>query len=178
MYLLIVLIAFISAPSGLAQESAQSTVPVVAIQYGPVHACKYKCICLGSDYGYFINWPDNGTHEIHVYEKKPARIASLATMDDLLEWAGRIPEGVNVDWLRMCGSTCAGVAPEKLEQLQRVFVERKIHLTDLDDGNFPICTCESKDKKMFRDMDEARKWMTEHPGAEYFRSGKRIKPVH
>jgi hypothetical protein len=178
MSLFFTLIVCMSAAEPGTQGVSDETVPVIAIEYGPSHANKFRCECLGSDYGYFIDWPDNQSPQLYVYEKKPARIARLASMDELLAWAAKLPEGACVAQIRTCGSTCAGVPPEKAEELKRNFADRKIRLSGEKEGNFPICTCESVGKTMFKSMDEAKQWLRAHPDAEYLAAGGASGPVH
>lgn len=159
------------------EEAPKEVVPIAVLEYGREYDYKQRCKCLTNDYGYFINWVENEEPELYVYQKKPARIARLKSMDELLAWAKKLPEASDVDWITTCGSTRGGVPQEKLDELQRIFTERKIHLTDTEDGNFTICICESIRQQMFTNIKEAREWMKNHPDAEYRVAGRRFDPL-
>ena len=176
MPIVMAILAGLTVPDGEVCTAADIMAPIMAFEYAKTHNPGTVCVCLSNDYGFFINWPDAALPEIYLYEKKPARITLVTSVDEFLKWIASLPEDATLDWIRTCDGTCAGMPEEKTRHLQRILEGRKRHLTSTEDGNFVVCTCESIHRTRFKDIDEARKWMDEHPDAVYEVAGKRYVP--
>ena len=152
----------------VSDESAQLVMPIVAVQYRTAHQPENRCHCLNSDYGFYINWSDHTAPDIRVYEKNAKVIRSLSTAEELLDWLRSVPEEEAVHWVKTCGSTTMGMPLEANAELQHIIEKRKLCIKE----GFGICTCESIERRFFRNLKEALDWMDTHQDAEYIIDGK------
>jgi hypothetical protein len=104
---------------------------------------------LANDHGFLINWLDNEEPELYLYDKPANRIVMTRDFDEFLVGLGNFPRGAKVDRIRGCAITAAGMSEEDKARLDDVIESKELKLTGIDDGNYPMCTCETTHVRRF-----------------------------
>lgn len=104
-----------------------------------------ETVYLPNDYGFLITWNDTEQPQFYLYEKSPPRIRIVDDFDTFLAELKKFPDGAEVDWIRNCASLYWAMPLEQQARLRKALKSKEFELTDHNDNNFVICTCESKD---------------------------------
>lgn len=102
-----------------------------------------ELVYLANDYGFLIYWPDNMEPELYIYDKPANRIKMTSDFSAFLSDLRHFPKGPKVDRIRGCAITAAGMPQDHKERLNEVTEAREFTLTNSDDGNFGVCSCET-----------------------------------
>jgi hypothetical protein len=100
-------------------------------------------VYLPNDYGFLIDWVDNTEAELYIYDKPAQRIKMTSDFANFLSELQQFPNGIKVDQIHGCATTAAGMSQEQKSQLNELIQKKKFILTDVDDGNYPFCSCET-----------------------------------
>jgi hypothetical protein len=104
---------------------------------------KTTVVYLANDYGFLIQWLDNQPPMLFVYNKPANSIQVTSDFNVFLKHLKALPSGVLLDRKRGCSITALGMSKKQKSQLKQVIKEKKFILTDINKGNYPICTCET-----------------------------------
>ena len=105
-----------------------------------------KVVHLPNDHGYLIKWDDVEPPAFYLYNRPAGRITRTLDFTEFLAGLKELPTGVKVDRIRGCAGGFSWAMPRaERQQVQAVLEEKRFRLTDEADGNFVICTCETKD---------------------------------
>lgn len=102
-----------------------------------------EVVYLANNYGFLIHWLDNQLPKLFVYNKPANSIQVSSDFNIFLKHLKALPSGVQIDRKRGCSITAAGMSEEQKSQLEQVIKEKKFILTDINEGNFTVCTCET-----------------------------------
>jgi hypothetical protein len=100
-------------------------------------------VYLPNDYGFLIYWLDNKKPELYLYDKPANKIEMTSDFSVFLSGLQRFPNGIKLDRIRGCAITAGGMPEEYKERLNEVIKAKEFRLTDSDDGNFGVCSCET-----------------------------------
>lgn len=114
-------------------------------------------VYLPNDYGFMIIWPDNQEPELYIYDKPAHMIKMTNEFPVFIEDLRQFPDAVKVDRIRSCGITSAGMSVEYKDILNDVIENKKFTLTDIEDGNFGVCTCESSYVHRYKTINDIKK---------------------
>ena len=102
-----------------------------------------ELVYLANDYGFLIYWVDNHKAELYLYDKPANTIEMTSDFSEFLSGLERFPNGVKLDRIRGCAITAAGMPEEYKDRLNDTIKAKEFRLTDMDDGNFGVCSCET-----------------------------------
>ena len=102
-----------------------------------------ELVYLPNDYGFLIFWLDNKKPELYLYEKPANKIQMTRDFSEFLSSLQRFPNGVKVDRIRGCAITALGMPEEYKGRLNNIIKAKGFRLTNADDGNFGVCSCET-----------------------------------
>ena len=102
-----------------------------------------EVVYLPNDYGFLIFWVDNEKPELYLYDKPANKIEMTSDFSKFLSGLQRFPNGVKLDRIRGCAITAGGMPEEYDDRLDDIIKAKQFTLTDLDDGNFTVCSCET-----------------------------------
>lgn len=114
-----------------------------------VYKDRTELVFLPNDYGFLIQWIDHKKPEFYLYNKPANKIQMTNVFSDFLASLQCFPNSVKVDWILGCGITAQGMAEDYKHQLDEIIKAKKLNLTDLNDGNFSVCSCETSAVRMF-----------------------------
>jgi hypothetical protein len=126
---------------GCCYQEHKSTEPLIIMK--KVYRDKTEHVYLPNDYGFLIHHVDNMTPEYYLYDKPTHKIKLTSDFSEFLAGLRKFPRGVKVDRIHGCATTAGGMSEKNKRQLQKVIKARKFKLTDMDDGNYTVCTCET-----------------------------------
>jgi len=110
-----------------------------------------QVVCLASDYGFLVKWEKEEPPELYVYRRRDHRITCPADFAAFLAELERLPTGARVDQIhRCCASFDWGMPDAERRQLHALLVRKQFRLTGWQDGNFTICTCESRQLRLLK----------------------------
>ena len=112
-------------------------------------------VYLPNDYGFLIFWLDDKEPELYIYNKPKHRIKMTSDFSVFLSEIQHFPDGVKVDRIRGCAITAAGMPEEYKEQLNKLIQAKKLKLTDIDDGNFGVCSCETTYVRRYKTTNDS-----------------------
>ena len=122
---------FDHAPSGLA---------IAKLEYND----NTETVYLANDYGFLIQWLDNQAPNLFIYNKPANSILMTNNFQVFIKELQTFPSGIKIDRIRGCSITEMGMPEDYKNQLQKLIKDKSFYLTDSDDGNFPVCVCETK----------------------------------
>lgn len=133
------------------KHHANKSLPIMELgrQKGP------ELVYLPNDYGFLIFWLDNKEPELYIYDKPANRIKMTSDFSVFLSDIQHFPNGVKVDRIRGCAITEGGMPEEYKEQLNKVIEAKKFRLTNSDDGNFGVCSCETTYVRRYKTADNS-----------------------
>jgi len=102
-----------------------------------------ELVYLPNDYGFLIFWLDNKKPELYLYDKPANKIEMTSDFSEFLSGLRRLPNGVKLDRIRGCAITAAGMPEEYKDRLNNIIKAKGFRLTNADDGNFGVCSCET-----------------------------------
>ena len=102
-----------------------------------------ELVYLPNDYGFLIFWLDNKKPELYLYEKPANKIQMTRDFSEFLSSLQRFPNGVKVDRIRGCAITAIGMPEVYKGRLNNIIKAKGFRLTNADDGNFGVCSCET-----------------------------------
>ena len=111
-----------------------------------------KVVCLPHDYGFLIRWWEQEEPELYLYDKSCHRIVQTSDFSAFLAGLNAFPSGSRLDEITLCcGETSrAGMPREDSQRLAGVLRDKGFRLTGENDGNFNICTCESREVRLLK----------------------------
>lgn len=119
-----------------------------------VSSCKElqnKNICLPNDYGFLINWPGDTKPEFYLYNKLLKTITFTDDFTDFLDGLKQFPTGAKIDRIEKCQVPFSYYMPDaEREQLDDIIKNKRFVLTDQENNNFIICTCEYRDINLLK----------------------------
>ena len=145
-----VLIAF--GLCGGCSERRQDTTSLAIIEL--VYTDRNAIVCLPNDYGFLIQWIDGHEPEFYLYNKPSHTIQMTGDFQTFLVGLQALPDGAKVDRIRGCAITEGGMPPEYSRRLRETIAAKRFHETDVDDGNFPVCSCETLKMRRYKSADE------------------------
>lgn len=104
---------------------------------------KAKIEYLANDYGFLIQWLDNRSPKLFIYNKPAKSIRMTRNFNVFLKYLQAFPSGAKVDRKRGCGITALGMTEDHKKRLEQVIKDKQFYLTDVNDGNYGVCTCET-----------------------------------
>lgn len=117
----------------------------------------HKTEYLPNDYGFLINWPDNAKPEFYLYNKPLKSITCTSDFNEFLAGLKRFPGGAKVDCIEKCQSPFAYKMPDTAEErLWEVIKTKRYKITEQEDGNFIICTCEFSEPKLLKTAERGK----------------------
>jgi hypothetical protein len=105
---------------------------------------KTEIVYLANDYGFLIQWLDNQAPKLFTYNKPGNSIRMTNNFEVFMEELKAFPSDIKVDRIRGCSITEGGVPEVYKDRLNELIGDKSFYLTDLDDGNFPVCVCETQ----------------------------------
>ena len=102
-----------------------------------------ELVYLPNDYGFLIFWLDNKKPQLYLYDKPANKIEMTSDFSGLLSGLQRFPNGVKLDRIRGCAISAIGMPEEYKERLNNIIKAKGFRLTNSDDGNFGVCSCET-----------------------------------
>jgi len=123
-----------------------------------------EIVYLANDYGFLIYWLDNKEPELYIYNKPANKIEMTSDFSVFLSGLQRFPNGVKVDRIRGCAITAAGMPQEHKQRLNEVIKAKEFRLTNGDDGNFAVCSCETIYVRRYKSTDSAAQGIAGRPG--------------
>jgi len=115
-----------------------------------VYSDRTELVYLSNDYGFLIQWIDNSEPEFYLYNKPSRRIQMTSDFHDFLAGLKAFPNGAKVDRIRGCAITEHGMPEDYKARLRETIKAKSFHLTDQNDGNFPVCECETIKVRRYR----------------------------
>jgi hypothetical protein len=100
-------------------------------------------VYLPNDYGFLIYWLDNNEPELYTYNEPEHKINMTSDFAVFLSYLQLFPDGVKVDQIRGCGITALGMSQENKKLLEELIENKKFRLTNEDDNNWGVCSCET-----------------------------------
>lgn len=120
-------------------------------------------VYLPNDYGFLVFWLDNKKPEFYIYDKPANTIKMTSDFSVFLSEIERFPNRVKVDRIRGCAITAAGMSEEHKEQFNKLIKAKKFKLTDIDDGNIRVCSCETTYVRRYKTTNNSvQRDMTDH----------------
>lgn len=144
-------IAFLLMAFGICSgcsEKPGNTGFLVIIQL--VYKDRIELVYLPNNYGFLIQWIDHKEPEFYLYDKPSQRIQMTSNFQDFMAGLQAFPNGVNVDRIRGCAITEQGMPEDYTDRLREIIEAKRFYLTDIDDGNFPVCSCETIEVRRHR----------------------------
>jgi len=114
-----------------------------------------ELVYLANDYGFLILWIDHQKPQFYLYNKPANKIQMTGSFSDFLSGLQAFPNGVKVDRIRGCGITEQGMPENYKEQLFQIIKDKKFYLTDIEDGNFTVCECETTYVRRFNTTNKS-----------------------
>jgi hypothetical protein len=114
-----------------------------------VYKDRTEIVFLPNDYGFLIQWIDHEEPEFYLYDKPASKIQMTSVFFDFMAVLQGFPNGVKVDRIRGCGITEQGMPEDYKNRLHQIIKAKEFSLTDLDDGNYGVCSCETSAVRMF-----------------------------
>ncbi|MHC4694410.1 MAG: hypothetical protein ACYS67_16845 [Planctomycetota bacterium] len=108
-----------------------------------------ELVYLPNDYGFLIVWLDNKKPELYLYDKPANKIEMTQDFSRFLDGLQQFPDGVKLDRIRGCAITAAGISREDKARLDNIIKKKGFRLTNKDDGNFTVCTCQASYVRKF-----------------------------
>jgi hypothetical protein len=102
-----------------------------------------ELVYLPNDYGFLIFWLDNKKPELYLYDKPANKIEMTSDFSEFLSGLQRFPNVVKLDRIRGCAITALGMSEEYKVRLNNIIKAKGFRLTNSDDGNFGVCSCET-----------------------------------
>lgn len=102
-----------------------------------------ELVHLPNDYGFLIFWLDNKKPELYLYDKPANKIKMTSDFSEFLFGLQRFPNGVKLDRIRGCAVSAIGMPEEYKDRLNNIIKAKGFRLTNSDDGNFGVCSCET-----------------------------------
>jgi hypothetical protein len=122
--------------------------PIIILEYPDHSTTRY----LANDYGFLIQWPSaSEAPDIYLYDKPAHRIHHYSELESFLAELERIPDGSPVDRIRGCFITTFGMPPADGRRLTETLRRKRLRLTDEEDGNFGVCSCETTNVRLLTD---------------------------
>ncbi len=119
-------------------QSTTNSLPIMELgrKTGP------ELVYLPNDYGFLIQWASDKT-ELYLYNKPENKITYTNNFDEFFAGLQRFPNGAKVDRIRGCAITMGWVSEKMKERLNQIIKDKDFHLTDVEDGNYSVCSCET-----------------------------------
>ena len=102
-----------------------------------------ELVYLPNDYGFLIFLLDNKKPELYLYDKPANKIKMTSDFSLFLSGLQRFPNGVKLDRIRGCAISALGMPEEYKDRLNSIIKAKGFRLTNADDGNFGVCSCET-----------------------------------
>ena len=115
-----------------------------------VYRDRTRHVYLSNDYGFLIQWIDHTEPQFYLYNKPSHNIQMTSDFHDFLDGLKAFPNGVEVDRIRGCAITDQGMAEDYMIRLREIIKAKRLHLTNEDDGNFVVCSCETIKVRRYR----------------------------
>jgi hypothetical protein len=137
--IIFVLIAFVVCRGCSEEHGNTGSLALMELEYKD----RTELVYLSNDYGFLIDWIDHQEPVFYLYNKPSNRIRVTSDFFDLLAELKAFPHGVKVDRIRGCSITEQGMPEDYKVRLREIIKAKRFYLTDQDDGNFTVCTCET-----------------------------------
>lgn len=108
-----------------------------------------ETVFLPNDYGFLIMWLVGKEPKLYLYNRPANEICMTSDFSVFLAGLEKFPSGAKVDRIRGCGITEQGASEDYKHRLYEIIKAKKLYLTDIDDGNFTVCSCQTIDVRMF-----------------------------
>lgn len=104
-----------------------------------------RVVCLPHDHGFLIRWYPSEKPELYLYDKPANRIRCASDFAEFLDGLTSFPSGSKVDEISLCcgGTSKMGMSEAEFKKLREIIRQKRFHMTDHNEGNFCICTCQS-----------------------------------
>lgn len=110
-----------------------------------------KVVCLPHDYGFLVEWDKDKQPEFYVYDKKSRWATCTPDFSEFLKLLEKIPSGATVDRIEKCCAPFSwGMPNESRNKLAALLKRKSFRMAEWEDGNFGICTCESKEIRLLK----------------------------
>jgi hypothetical protein len=113
-----------------------------------------EAVFLPNDYGFLIMWVNPAKPEFYLYDKPAAQIRMTNDFSAFLAGLAKFPKRAKVDRIRGCGISALMMPEEADRRLENLIRRKRFYMTDSDDGNFGVCSCDTLDVHIFTSADE------------------------
>jgi hypothetical protein len=137
--IILVLIAFVVCIGCFEEHENTESLAIMKLVYKD----RTELVYLSNDYGFLIQWIDHQEPELYLYNKPSNKIQMTTDFFDFLVELKAFPNGVKVDRIRGCAITAQGMPEDYKVRLREIIRAKEFYLTNQDDGNFTVCTCET-----------------------------------
>jgi len=120
-----------------------------------VYKDRTESVFLPNDHGFLIQWIAHKEPKFYLYDKPASEIQMTDVFSDFLAGLEGFPNGVKVDRIRGCGITEQGMPEDYKHRLHQTIKAKKFSLTDLDDGNYTVCSCQTSEVRMFTTVNKS-----------------------
>ncbi len=147
-FLLVALVGICSLASCHSAQPRTEPLGIIIVEY----ADDPRVVCLPHDYGFLIRWYPSEKPELYLYDKPSHHISYTSDFAEFLDGLADFLSGSKVDEISLCcGETSKmGMSKPEFRKLQEIVRQKRFHMTDHNEGNFCICTCESTQVRLLK----------------------------